>query len=124
MADKAKKTVSANPLQVEFPRDEYQITQALKAEGKRAAGRVGTKKDKLKVLVDTLDILKAHAVERYKKAVEMEASAVESAKQRAAREAEAAEKAQKARVKQAVAEVASSMGVPVEQLEVAVKETK
>lgn len=65
-----KKEVSSNPTLVAFPRDQYQVTQKLRAAGLRAAGRVGTTRDKLDVFLSTLDTLRDHAIARYKKNLE------------------------------------------------------
>lgn len=87
MAYKTKPTVSANPLEVQFPFDQYQSTQELRAVGLRAAGRVGTDRGKLKLYLETLDVLKGHAVERFKKSQDIHRESVEAAKARAEAEA-------------------------------------
>ena len=64
-----KKEVSDNPVMIDWPRDQHHITQKLKTAGLTACARVNAKKDKLAVLLATLDTLRDHAIARYKKDV-------------------------------------------------------
>lgn len=111
MADKSttvtdKQEVPSNPLAVEWPQDPAGITSMLRKEGTRAAGRVNGKKDKLALLIQTLDVLKDHAVARYKAQKQIEKQADKAAQSRAAREAERAEKFRLAQVARYQAELA------------------
>lgn len=69
MTQKNKPEVSANPTAVEWPRDEFHLTQGIKAAGLRAAGGVRGNKVKLRVLIAVLRVLEAHAIARYNKHV-------------------------------------------------------
>lgn len=91
-----KQIVSANPTTIEWPQDEYRITQALKKEGTRLASRVGNQRDKLAVALQTIDTLRGHLIARYKKHNEMQKEVVEAAK-RTADENKAREEAAAAR---------------------------
>tara|TARA_Y100000296_G_scaffold66371_1_gene78401 strand:+ start:33256 stop:33801 length:546 start_codon:yes stop_codon:yes gene_type:complete len=100
-----KKSVPSNPMDVEWPQDVAGFSTMLRKEGVRAAGRVNGKKDKLSLLIETLDTLKAHAVSRYKAQKEIEAQADRSAEQRAIREAERAERFRQQQIAKYRAEV-------------------
>jgi hypothetical protein len=108
---KATKEVSANPMLVEFPRDPYQSTQQLRSVGLKASARVGTQKDKLKLYIETLDVLKAHAIAAFKKRQGLEKETQEAAIARAAEEQRINEERTAARIKQLEAELASVKGV-------------
>lgn len=108
MTDKSaadKKAVSSNPNAVEFERDQYGITQTLKREGLRAAGRVAGDEQKLRTLVGVLDVLREHAIARYKAQVKIKTEITDAAKQRAKAEKERNEKDRLRKLKQAQEEV-------------------
>ncbi len=56
--------ISANPLEIEWPRDEYQMTHNLRNEIKRAAARMYSDKNKLELIKATLKVGAAHATAR------------------------------------------------------------
>ncbi len=66
---KAKKesAISANPLEIEWPRDEYQMTHSLRNEIKRAAARMHNDKNKLELIKATMAVGAAHAIARYER---------------------------------------------------------
>lgn len=84
--------VPSNPNAVEWPSDPMGITSMFKKEGVRASGRVNGHKDKLKLFLATLDVLREHAIERYKAQVEINAEVSKAGADRAAEEARRAEK--------------------------------
>lgn len=88
-ADKPK--VPSNPNAVEWPSDPMGITSMFKKEGVRASGRVNGHKDKLKLFLATLDVLREHAIERYKAQVEINNETSKAAIDRSAEEARRAE---------------------------------
>ena len=88
-ADKPK--VPSNPNAVEWPSDPMGITSMFKKEGVRASGRVNGHKDKLKLFLSTLDVLREHAIERYKAQVEINNETSKAAIDRSAEEARRAE---------------------------------
>lgn len=57
-------TVSANPAQVEFPRDEWGFTTALRKTGLSVAGAIRGDRKKLELFIQTLGILAQHAQAR------------------------------------------------------------
>ena len=62
MADENK--VSSNPALVEFPRDTWGFTTALRKYGLLVAGAIRGDDEKLKVFIQTLGILAQHAQAR------------------------------------------------------------
>jgi hypothetical protein len=102
-----KKPVSGNPMQVEWPRDQYQLTQNFKAAGLRTSSRVGTQKDKLLVFLETLDVLREHAIEAFKKRKGIEASTIKAAQARAEAEAKTNEDRRLAQVATLKAQLAA-----------------
>lgn len=88
--DKVK--VPSNPNAVEWPSDPMGITSMFKKEGVRASGRVNGHKDKLRLFLATLDVLREHAIERYKAQVEINAEVSKAGIDRAEEEARRAEK--------------------------------
>lgn len=72
MTKTVKPKVSDNPIAVEWPQDQYHITQKLKAEGLKLAARVNDKRDKLEVALETLAVLREHIIARYKKNIDMQ----------------------------------------------------
>lgn len=63
--------ISANPMEIEWPADQYQMTQALRKEIRKAAARVQGDPQKLEVLKQTLIVGVKHAVARRDKDVEL-----------------------------------------------------
>lgn len=57
-------TVSANPAQVEFPRDEWGFTTNLRKYGLQVAGAIRGDEQKLTLYIQTLGILAQHAQAR------------------------------------------------------------
>lgn len=57
-------TVSSNPAQVEFPRDTWGFTTALRKYGLLVAGAIRGDEEKLSVFIQTLGILAQHAQAR------------------------------------------------------------
>ncbi len=64
---KKEPVISANPLEIEWPRDEYQMTHNLRNEIKRAAARMHNDKNKLELIKATLVVGAAHAEARYER---------------------------------------------------------
>lgn len=64
---KQKLVVSGNPMQIEWPQDQYHVTKQLKTAGVAAASRVNGHDDKLAVFLQTMDIIRAHGIAHYKK---------------------------------------------------------
>lgn len=98
MTDKSatvKKEVSSNPNAVEFERDQYGITSNLKREGLRAAGRVAGDEQKLRTLVKALEVLREHAIARYKAQLTIRKHTSDAAIQRDKAERERNEKDRK-----------------------------
>ncbi len=62
-----KLIISGNPMEIDWPRDEYQMTHKLRIEAKRAAARVAGDEKKLQVLKETMLVAIAHAEARFKK---------------------------------------------------------
>lgn len=81
---KEKVEVSSNPVTLVYPADQYQLTQKVKSEVVRAAGRVNGDEGKLRCLVATLDVLRAHAIARYKAQVVIRTDQTEATKTRIA----------------------------------------
>lgn len=50
-----------NPLDIQWPQDEYGFTTMLRKEGARAIGRIQGDATKMRVLLDTLEVLRDHA---------------------------------------------------------------
>ena len=90
-----KKAVPSNPNAVEFARDEYGITQTLKREGLRAAGRVNGDEGKLRTLIHALDTLREHSIARYKAQVQIKKETAKATEHRNKVYAEEAEKQRK-----------------------------
>ncbi|QOE32169.1 hypothetical protein CPT_Paso_052 [Rhizobium phage Paso] len=57
-------TVSSNPALVEFPRDEWGFTAALRKTGLQVAGAIRGDEKKLELFIQTLGILAQHAQAR------------------------------------------------------------
>ena len=57
-------TVSSNPAQVEFPRDTWGFTTALRKYGLLVAGAIRGDEEKLSIYIQTLGILAQHAQAR------------------------------------------------------------
>ena len=57
-------SVSPNPAQVEFPRDEWGFTSALRKTGLQVAGAIRGDQKKLDLFIQTLGILAQHAQAR------------------------------------------------------------
>ena len=111
MADKsttvveAKTKVPSNPNAVEWPSDPMGIVSMFKKEGVRAAGRVNGHKDKLALLIATINVLRDHAIARYKAQVKINEEVSQAAIDRSAAEARRAEKTRLAALKKAQQEV-------------------
>lgn len=67
MAKAKKLEVSANPVEVVFPLDVHQFSQALRKVGLEAAGNIRGNQNKLSILIETLEILIAHSKLRFVK---------------------------------------------------------
>ncbi len=68
MAETKKKvTVSANPIDIDWPSDKYLMTHALRNEIKRVAARLHGDKEKLALVLATLEVGAGHAKARYSK---------------------------------------------------------
>lgn len=107
MTDKSTtvKEVPANPNAIEWPSDPMGITSMFKKEAVRATGRVNGQKDKLKLLIATIDVVREHAIARYKSQVEINAQQSKAGVDRAAEEARRAEKTRLDAVKKAEQEL-------------------
>jgi len=100
-----KKDEFANAATLQFPVDRMGITSLLRKEGVRAIGRIKGNKAKLKLVILVLDVLKKHAVARYKAATADHALAMETIGERKARAAKAAEKVRQQSLKTAKLQV-------------------
>lgn len=107
MAKTEKPQVSANPLEVEWPQDQYRITQKFKAEGLRLASRVNDQRDKLEVALATLAVLREHMIAKYKKSVDMQKEKLDAAKKKREEAALAADAARDRRIAALEAELAN-----------------
>lgn len=120
MADKSTtvKEVPANPNAIEWPSDPMGITSMFKKEAVRATGRVNGHKDKLRLLIDTIDVVREHAIARYKSQVEINNQTSKAAVDRAEEEARRAEKTRQDAIKKAEQELARlEAAAPVEPTE-------
>lgn len=66
--------VESNPAKVEFPRDTWGFTSALKKVALDAASNVKGQEDKQTLLLAVLDVLKAHVIARYSVDIEFRKS--------------------------------------------------
>ena len=59
--------ISANPLEIEWPSDKYQMTHKLRNEIKKAVARMYGDIAKLELIKETLVVGAAHAIARYER---------------------------------------------------------
>lgn len=106
--------VSANPLQIEWPRDTYHFTQRLKSELVRAAQRVNGDDEKSRVYEETLKTAILHNRARQAKMKEMREAALQKAEDLREREAKLEKKrtlAEVARQEQQLADLKERAGL-------------
>lgn len=64
--NKEKPVVGTNPMALPWPQDPQGALKSLKAGGIEAARRVNGNEDKMRKLLTTLDIIREHAIAKYK----------------------------------------------------------
>jgi len=112
VVDAIREKVGTNSAKLPWPQDRNGTTLMLRREGARSIGRIGGREDRLALVLETLEILRMYAIEKYEAQIESKAAKKERAdarqafkEEQAIREAKAAisEKRKQARANNAEA---------------------
>lgn len=87
-AKKAVRKVGTNPLTLPWPRDLSGVSYKIQGPGTNAVSHINGNREVLDVFLETLEILRLHAIESFKSQVAYRKSLIETANRREELEAE------------------------------------